>query len=451
MKITNYLLLGFFLISNQVLFAQQPAANTTENKFSLQQCIEYAIANHSSIKTAKLDEQIAAAKVGEVRASGLPQANLDGLFLKNIKVQSMFAPASALSPGAPSDVILPLAFGVDYSSSATLGIQQLIFNGEYLIGLQASKTYMELATISTESTRSSLIQTITKAYYLNLINEERKQLFTSNIKRLDSIIRQTKIAYSQGLVEKIEVSRLEVTYNNLLTEKQKVDNLTELGILGLKFQMGMPLSDKLILTDKINAYSISATESNSNINFTNIADYRKLMVQKKLLELELKSQKAQYLPTFAAFGNIGYNNGELSVSKLYSGKWYPFSNVGLSLSIPVFDGFKKYYKIQQSKLNLEKFNSAVFTTEQALSMQAQNAEINLNNSIKSLDNQKNNLSLAEEVARISEIKYKQGVGSNLEIVNAEATLKEAQINYYNALYDVLVYKVDMDYALGNLK
>jgi outer membrane protein TolC len=450
MKITKLIIFSLVVLSGKA-FAQQPASGNTENNFSLQQCIEYAIANHSSIKNAKIDELIAAAKVGEIRSSGLPQAKLDGLLLKNIKVQSMFAPASALDKSAPSNIIVPLAFGVDYSSSATLAIQQLIFNGEYLVGLQAAKTYMELATASTEASRSTLIQNITKGYYLNLVNEERKQIFTANLSRLDSLLKQTKILQATGLIEKIEVSRLEVAYNNLLTEKQKVDNLTQLGILSLKFQMGMPLSDNLKLTDKLNAYKVAAVENSSQVNFSNIPDYKKLMVQKRLLELELKSHKAKYLPTLAAFGNVGYNNGELTVSKLYSGKWYPYSNIGLSLSVPVFDGFQKYYKIQQSKLTLEKFNTIVFDAEQGLSLQAKSAEINLKNSLEALNNQQNNMKLAEEVAQVSEIKYKQGVGSNLEIVNAEASLKEAQINYYNALYDVLVYKVDMDFALGNLK
>ena len=247
------------------------------------------------------------------------------------------------------------------------------------------------------------------------------------------------------------MSRLEVTYNNLLVEKQKVDNLLELGNYALKFPIGMPLTDKLILSDKLNAYQIAANPNTTELNFNNLPNYKLLLTQKKLTELDLKANKAGYLPTFAAFGNFGYNNGSLNFGDLYTSKWYQFSNIGLSLSIPVFDGFQKCYKTQQSKLNITKIDLALNMVEQGLTLQAKSAEINLKNSLQALDNQKNNMALAEEVAKISEIKYKQGVGSNLEIVNAESALKEAQINYYNALYDVLVYKVDMDYALGNLK
>ena len=450
MKIPNYLLLGFFMISNQVLFAQQPA--TTENNFRLQQCIEYALNNHSRIKSAKLDEQIAAAKIGEVRAAGLPQANIKGLLMDNITIQSMFVPTGGSfgppkTPGGPE--VSSIQLGVKYSTSATLEMSQLIFSGQYLVGLQAAKTYMELSTISTDTTKANLIQRVTKAYYLNLVNQERKKIFDANLTRLDSVIKHTKASVQSGFAEKIEVSRLEVTYNNLLVEKQKTDNLLELGNYALKFQMGMPLTDKLKLSDRLNTYQFSS--NTGEINFQNIPSYKLLMTAKKLSELELKGNKAGYLPTLAAFGNVGYNNGALSFGNLYSTKWYDFSNIGLSLTVPVFDGFQKCYKVQQSKLALEKLNNNISMAEQALTLQAKSAEINLKNSTQSLDNQKNNMALAEEVAKISEIKYKQGIGSNLEIVNAESSLKEAQINYYNALYDVLVYKVDLDYALGNLK
>jgi outer membrane protein TolC len=237
----------------------------------------------------------------------------------------------------------------------------------------------------------------------------------------------------------------------LLTEKQKFDNLFELSTTLLKYQMGMPIGDQLKLTDKIGMYKTLAIEANTQAQFSNRPEYGMLQAQKKLYELDLKSNRAGYLPTLAAFGNVGYNSGNFTVGKLYSEKWYPYSNLGLALKVPIFDGFQKAYKSQQSKLNLEKTNQSISTLENTINLQVKVAEINLKNSTQSLENQQHNIKLAEEVAKGSEYKYKMGVGSNLEVVTAESALKEAQINYYNALYDVLVYKVDMDFALGNLK
>ena len=389
--------------------------------------------------------------MGEIRAAGLPQASIDALMMNNIEVQSMFARASALDNNKPSNVIVPLAFGVPYSSSATLGVTQIIFNGTLLVGLQAAKTYTELTKKAIDINKNSIIQNVSKAYYLTLINEERKQLFASNLRRMDTLLKQTRLLNQAGFAEKIDVSRLEVTYNNLLTEKQKFDNLYDLSTLLLKYQMGMNSSDNLTLTDKINSFKAIAIEANTQPLYTNRPEYNVLQSQKRLAELDLKSNKTGYLPSIVAFGNLGYNNGSIQLSDLYSTSWHKFSNVGLSLKMPVFDGFSKYYKSQQARLTIEKTNYAISTAERNIDLQVKQAEINLKNSTQSLNNQQNNVKLAEEVVKASEYKYKQGIGSNLEVVTAESALKEAQINYYNALYDVLVYKVDMDFALGNLK
>lgn len=197
MKIPNYLLLGFFLISNQVLFAQQPTA--TENNFNLQQCIEYAVNNHASIKSAKYDQQIATARIGEIRASGLPQANINASLIDNTSIQKMFVPASAFGAG-PSDQLLALKFGVQYSSVATLGVTQMLFNGSYLVGLEAAKTYSELARKSVDISKNTIIQNVSKAYYLTVINKERQTLFTTNLARLDTLLRQTKASNKAGFV-----------------------------------------------------------------------------------------------------------------------------------------------------------------------------------------------------------------------------------------------------------
>jgi outer membrane protein TolC len=215
--------------------------------------------------------------------------------------------------------------------------------------------------------------------------------------------------------------------------------------------MGMNSSENLTLTDKINSFKAIAIEANTEILYTNRPEYNVLQSQKRLAELDLKSNKTGYLPSIVAFGNFGYNNGSIHLGDLYSTSWHKYSNVGLSLKMPVFDGFSKYYKSQQARLTIEKTNYAISTAERNIDLQVKQAEINLKNSTQSLNNQQNNVKLAEEVVKASEYKYNQGIGSNLEVVTAESALKEAQINYYNALYDVLVYKVDMDFALGNLK
>lgn len=433
------------------------------NRFNLKECIDYAIINHTSMKNAQLDQKSARAKVGEIRSVGLPQISASANVLDNPELKRLFFEATPSNPftgqmiqaGMVQDgdvVAFPNFFQLRTNGDANLTATQLLFSGSYVVGLKAAKAYNELASMQTQASRVNLIENVSKAYYGALINKERLKLIDINQARLDSTIRQVKAMNQNGFVENIEVKRLEVAYNNLLTEKSKIENIDKTLNALLKFQIGMDQSEGLELSETISSIKIDSSFTRSEkIEYSTRPEYGLLQSQKRLMELDIQNVKAGYLPTLAAFGTIGLTNSHKSVDKLLSSKWYGYGYLGVSLNVPIFDGLTKIYKYQQSKVNYDKVQNNMRQFEQAVDFQVRSSDNSLRNSLYSLQIQRKNMDLAEEVVRVTRLKYLQGVGTNLELVSAESALKEAQINYYSAFFDALVSRLEYDKALGNIR
>jgi outer membrane protein len=275
-------------------------------------------------------------------------------------------------------------------------------------------------------------------------------LIDANLERLRKSLNDTEQMLKNGFVEKIDVDRLSVFNNNLNTEKENVIRLLALNVNLLKFQMGMSIGSNLTLTDKISDVNMGAapilvTETVYNKRI----EYSLLQTQKKLNELDLKRYKSQFLPSVVGFGNYSANFQNDSFSSLY-GTNYPTSVIGLRVSVPIFSGFQKKYQVENAKLEIVKSDNNLINLQNAIDLEVSQARTTYLNGQKSLENQRRNMDLAKEVLRVTKIKYDQGVGSSLEVTTAETSLKEAQNNYINALYDMLINKVNLDKALGNI-
>ncbi len=426
--------------------------------FSLKQCIDYALQNQHALKNAALDEAIADDKVKEVRGIGLPQVSGSVSLTNNDPLRRMFGMgtgsynflANRVVP--PGEVFAaPNIFQLKAGGDAGVSVTQLLFSSSYLVGLQAAKGYRELSSRLTGQARIQVIENVTKAYYLVLVNQERIKLFEKNIARLDSVLNQTKALNKNGFVEKIDVDRLEVAHNNLETEKEKFNNLLTVSKMALQFQMSMPLGTELTLTEKIADYK-AESPSAQKADYTNRVEYSLLQSQQRLQRLDLKNNRLAYLPRIAAFCNAGFFSQSPEFNYFSERNlWYNYGMYGISVTIPIFDGLQTSYKTQQSRLKLQKIENDMQSFEEAADLQVRSAQAMLTNSLSSLAAQEKNMKLAEEIARVTKIKYTQGIGSNLEVVTAETALLEAQTNYYNALYDALVAKVDYDKATGAIK
>ena len=446
---SGILMLIVFFLGNVSAFAQKEG-----EAYTLKRAIEYALEKNATVNNAHLDVAASKAKVGETRAIGLPQINGGANYLHNLQVQRTILENTPGSPFSstylkPGDPIF-FALQLINSAGANIGVNQLLFNGSYIVGLQAANTYRELSAKNLKAARITVASNVTKAYYGVLVAEERLRLLDLNINRLDSTYRETAIMQKNGFVEKIDLDRLEVSLNNLKTDRQNTNRYLDVTMALLKFQMGMEQHEGIVLSDKLEGIKLDAKPySSRNFDYGQRIEYSTLQTAKLLGQLELKNIKAGYLPTLGANFTYGFNTSATKNGDL-NDRWKDYSYIGLNLSLPIFDGGSKYYKAQQSRINLEKTDNNISQLRQSIDLQIYSANATLVNNLDKLTTQKRNYDLAQEVVRVTKAKYQQGLGSNLEVTNAESSVKESQTNYYAALYDVLVAKVDLEVATGTL-
>ena len=437
-------------------YAQDGVKETAPAAFSLQQAIDYAMQNQKDVKNALLDEQIAKQKVKEVRGSGLPQINAsyDFKYWNELPTQVIYGnPQNPFAPATDPSMLayIPLQFGTFFNSSAGVDASQLLFSGEYLVGLKASKVYAELSSRATQRTKIETVSTVTKAYYTALINEERMNLLTANITRLKKTLDETKALFENGFVEKLDFDRLTVTYNNLVVEQEKVKRYMDLSINLLKFQIGLDAAATLTLTDKLADIKFDAAQplSADKFDYEKRVEFNLFEAQFKLAQLDLKRNQASFLPTAVAYGALNYQRFRQNLD-IPSSPWFSNSFVGAKVSLPIFTGFQRNSKIQQAKLKLIQAQNNIDFIRQSIDLDLSSSLTNLQNATSMIEVQKKNIAIAEDVARVTKIKYEQGTGTNLEVITAETALIEAQTNYYNALFDALVAKIDYEKANGNI-
>jgi outer membrane protein TolC len=312
---------------------------------------------------------------------------------------------------------------------------------------------MELAQKAESRTKIETITSVTKAYYGALVARERFKLLEINIERLDKMLKEMRALNSNGYIEKIDVDRVEVNYNNLLVEKEKTLRLINLSEALLKFQMGLDVNQPIILSDSLTAFTATLNEAgNVKANPSARIEYSLLESQNKLNELDLKRNRMSYLPSLVAYGSATAQ-AQRQQFDIFDTKqrWFPIGVVGATLNVPIFDGLQKNYKVEQAKINLFKSKNTLDLLQKSINLEVNNGVTAYTNALVTLNYQKKNIDLAERVYNTTKIKYDQGVGSNLEVINAQASYREALVNYYAAIYDALVSKTDLDKALGNIK
>ena len=457
-----------FAIAIVTLFAVYSGYAQNGESYSLEQCIDYAIENNNALKNAALDQEYNKAQIGFTKADGLPQINATASYNNNFAIQSTLIP-DFLSPVVygvlidenlvpdniqlPEQGIFPAQFGIQHAGNIGITLNQLLFDGSYFVGLQAARTLLELSSRNYELTKTNITEAVTKAFYTVLVNEERLTLLEKNFNRLDTLLRETRLMYENGFVEKIDVDRLQVQYNNLQVEYDNTQRLVEISYNLLKFQMGMPVNTAIGLTGTLGDIDFDyVLEETPDFSYSNRMEYAVLETQKRLNLLDLKNNKVQYLPSLNAFVNAGYNGGDNEFSNFFDfdNRWFGYGAVGLSMNIPIFDGFRKSYRIQQARINDQMIDNSMNELANGIDLEIVQSRTVLINSIQSLRAQEDNLELAESVFEVTKKKYQEGVGSNLEVLDAETSYKEAETNYYNALFDALINKVNYDKATGNL-
>lgn len=425
-------------------------ADTATKQFTLQAAIDYALKHNMTYLNVENDAKYNDYKRKELTAQGLPQINGSADLRDNALIPTSLLPGQIFNQ--PVGTYIPVKFGVTYNVTASASASQLIFSSDYIVGLKAAKELVNLSTKNITRSKVETAQNVSKAYYGVLVNKERIKILDINIDRVKTLKDNATALNQNGFAEKIDVDRLEVNYNNLVTEKEKTLRLVQISELALKFQMGYDLRANIELTDNLN--KIESGQDIQNLSDEKIdpsarPEYMVLQSQQKLNELDLKRYRMQYLPSLVGYGLLAeqFQKNQLDFN---SKNWFPFGYFGLTLSVPIFDGLQKNWRVQEAKVNLLKTQNTLSQLKQSIDFETQSAAANYKNAMVSLQTQKKNIELARNVYEVTKKKYEQGIGSSLDMNTTENDLRTAETNYYNSLYDLIIAKIDYQKATGTL-
>ena len=441
----NYILVLIYVFFSFLSFSQ-------ERKLTLKECIQLATENNENLKNSKLEERISKALSTEYLSIGLPQINLDGGLKYNHDVPKSLIDISRFMPGVPEGTEQEVQFGQAYDGRVDLFINQMIFNGSYFVGLSAAKELVRLSEKLTKRDEIDINISVRKAFYTVLNTKSRIELVNNNLERLKNLLNETTQLYQNGFIEKLDVDRIQVAYNNLNSEKIKADRLYELSKEVLNFQIGLPVGTNIELIGSLSEDIVNDFSYNLNdFDYSKRIEYSILQTDKNLKFYDLKNNRSQYYPQIYANYNYGYNTSSSNYDLFFeSDRWKSFGTLGLKIIVPIFDGFLKRSKINQSKYKIEQVENQMMFLERSINLQINQSIINYENTKESLTISKQNLELAQNVYNATERKYKEGVGSNLELIDSNNSLKLAQNQYYNSLYESIIASIDIKKTLGTL-
>ena len=416
---------------------------------SIQEAVAYAKQHSYQVKKVLEDVRIQQQVNREVTASALPQVNGSFNFINNIKLPVSLVPGEFFG-GAPGTFI-PVQFGVQYSATTGAELNQILFDGQVFVGLQARNAAMEFARKNAEITEEAIAVNVHKVYYQLLIGEQQLDLYHDNIERFEKLYHDTREIYKNGFAEQLDVDKVNVTLTNLRTDSLKLKTQLNNGYLGLKMLLGMPLTDSLVLTDQLNDELIKENLLDSAYSFTDRREFQLLQIGKELNDYNVKRYKLMALPTVSAFGNY-FTNAQRNEFDFFKsgGRWFQQSTLGLRINIPIFDGNRRRALLEQARSAVRKTEYDMELLKLSIENDVASARNRFRDAVLAVDAQQKNIELAERVFDQTKKKYEQGLGSNTEINTAQTELRSAQTNLYAALYDAALAKVDYLKAIGKI-
>lgn len=418
---------------------------------SLKDCIDYALKNSVNAKNARIDIALQKAQNAEVTGRTLPQISGEGKYTQFFDVQQAFLPSQFL--GLPPGDWVPVAFSPKLSSIGSLNASQLLFNGSVFVALQARNTLMQLARQKAEMTNEDIRYNVQKAYAGLVIAQRQFGVMKGSLDLLRKSTHDINVTYQNGLVEKIELNRLEVQLSNLQSDSLGLANIIDVSEKMLKYTIGMDLNMQIVLSDEsvVDNVDEAANLLLQETKIENNIGYQLAYTGVKLQKYDLKRYRFEGLPTLAAFGSAGYNRSSDKISDLVNKPYPGFSLVGLQLNVPIFDGLQRRNRVKAAELRLEKAENDLENAKRGIEFQTKAAKTNLANALKTTESRKRTMDLASTVLELAEKKYKAGVGSNQDVILAQGDFLRAQNSYFEALLSVINAKADLQKALGLLK
>jgi outer membrane protein TolC len=427
-----------FLFLASCVHAQQRDSLPTLTQATLQNCIQYAIQHNPDIQNAKINQDITETIIKSKLADWYPQVNFNYNVQHNFKLPTLNFNGNIVHTGTEN------TSGLDF------GVTQNIFNRDVLLASRTSKDVRLAASQNTKEQKINLVVEVSKAFYDIILTVQQLKVIEEDIVRTNQSLKDAYYQYQAGIVDKTDYKRATIALNNAKAQQKSGEESLKAKNAALKALMGYP-DTRLLDLD----YDTTQMEREIYFDTTQIVDYnnrieiQQLETQKKLQEYNLQYYKWSFLPDVSAFGNYNLNYLNNQFSKLY-GQSYPNSYAGISLSIPIFQGGKRLQQIKQAQYQIVQAGNDIRSYENTINTQYENALASYKSNLYNYLSLKENLSLASEVYDVIQLQYRSGVKAYLDVITAESDLRTAQINYYNALYQLLSSKIDVQQALGTI-
>ncbi len=436
-------------------------------KLSLPEAQAHSIQYNRTVKGSKIDVEIARKKVQETTAIGLPQFSITANYQHIFKVPEISFPVQGFTqdplnpsgdvqgfqqfegPGGLNEYLylgptIPLASKNNTTFNFTLS--QLIFSGEYIVGLQAARIYKEISEDAYQKSELTTRESVADSYYLILVLDENLRVLNQSVKLIQKTYSDIKSTYEQGFAEETDVDQIKINASNLQNMVTSLEGQREVAIKLMKIQLGVEFDQPVVLTDSL---SMIVEEShfqlltNDEFNVTSSIDYKIIDNQVNINEASLRREKSKFLPTISGF----YQHQEQTNAAAFN--FQPKDIVGLSANLPIFTSTQRLATVAQAKLNLEKAELNRDNVRQNLSLEYESAKNDYRTAFLNFKNNKESMELSRKVYEKNLTKFKEGVATSLELTQSQNQYLTSEGNYYNSLITLLKAKAKLDRILAN--
>ena len=426
-------------------------AQTTIHQFSIQQCLDFAKKNSVQVKNALLDLEIQQQTNKSITSGAFPTISGTGTTTDFFQTPVTLIPGG-LFPGTVPGEYTAVSFQPKYSAGGALNLTQTLFDGQVFVGLQARKASIDYYQKAVDISEENIAVNIYKVYFQLVVSKTQMQQIDANISRADKLHHDADVMFQNGFAEKLDIDKAAVQLANLQTQKLSTQTTIDNGYFWLKYLMGMPIKDSLVLTDHFTEDDLkSGVLDNTAYKYEDRNDFQSLLINKSLNEYNVKRYKYSYYPVISLNGSY-QKNAYGNVYNFFGkdGTWYSTSYAGLTINVPIFSGFQKDANLQKARLQLRQVQNQLDNLKISIDNDATQAQNKFRSDISTVDFQRQNMQLAESVYEQTKKKYESGLASNTDITNAQTDLITAQTNFINALYDAVIAKVDYQKAIGKL-
>ena len=421
-----------------------------QTPLDLKTAMQYAMTHHSEVQRAALEVEKGRELVRESIATGLPQVGVHAQMVYNPSLRTSLIPAEFF--GGPAGQFQSVKFGTNWNGSSSIYLDQMLFSKTWLMGLRASYAVNDFYKLLLDKTKEDVAYEVAKLYYQVQLSRAQKGILEANLEQVAGLYNTLSKQYEQGMATRTDKERLQVQKFNLETELKNLDLYLSQAEQALKFAMNMPLETEIALTDSINEEHLDAVDRlMAHPAFAQKTDLMVLKQQMKLYDLDERRWQAGYFPTLSFFANYNYEWQANSLDEFGTGQnWSNFSQLGVRLQAPIFDGFYKDSKRQTAMLNKRQVGLQLDHVLAGLQLQHQTALSTLKAHQNTLESLRENIRVAEDVYAVAQKRYRQGIGNIVELLDAESSLRSAQANYLTVLAQLKLAEIDLLHANGQL-